>query len=319
MRFAFKILPAVGLLGVCLSARADLVDAIQAIVGESLITYQQIQSKLIQQDDLLIAQSKNIRDEYYKNRAKLENEFLTSAVNEKMILHEFASAGFKIPESIIEDYVQDNIKEIFHDDRVAMTKQLEHEGISYEDFKQQLHDDFIVRVMRQKFVPEPIISPLKVETYYQNHKDEFKVTEEIKMRFIVLNKDPYDTNGVVRRRMEEIISQVKDGAAFSDLAKSYSEGSQRPDGGETGWQETSKTNPVLVEAIDKLKPGEYSGVIEDKNAYFFVLLEERRPARVRPLAEVRADVEKTLLVQEKKFLFNRWIDRLKRKTFIEFL
>jgi parvulin-like peptidyl-prolyl isomerase len=136
------------------------------------------------------------------------------------------------------------------------------------------------------------------------------------MRLIVLNRPADDTNGTVRRRMEEIISQIKDGATFGDMAKSYSEGSQRPEGGETGWQEVAKLNKVLAEALAKLKPGEMSGVIESPEACFLVQLEERRPARVRPLSEMRADIEKTLVVQERNRLMVRWINRLKRKTFI---
>lgn len=317
MRVAFKLLVAAALIGSGLSARADLVDAIQAIVGDSVITYQQIQSILIQQDDLLRVQARNVPDQYYKLKLKLANDVLENRVDEKMILHEFATAGFKIPESIIEGYVQDRIHEMFHDDRVEMTKKLQHDGMTYEDFKQQLHDNFIIQVMSQKFVPEPIISPLKVENYYQEHKTNYQVEDELKMRIIVLNKSTEDTNGAVRKRMDEIVSQVKDGAAFSDLAKSYSEGSQRSEGGETGWQELSKLNKVLADPANKLKPGEYSGVIESPEAYFLVLLEERRPARIRPLIELRAEIEQILLVQEKNRLRIRWINRLKRKTFIE--
>ena len=317
MRFALKTFVAVMVASFCLSAHATLVDAIMAIVGESIITYQQIQTIIIQQDDRLRMQAKDRPEEYYKLVGKLEADILHDRVNQKMILHECASAGFKIPESIIDDYVQERIHDIFQNDRVEMMKRLQHEGLSYEDFKQQLHDDFIVMLMRQKFVPDPIISPLKVETYYKDHNAEFKQTDQVKMRLIVLNRQPDDTNGTVRRRMEEILSQVKDGAAFSDLAKSYSEGSQRKDGGETGWQETSIVNKALIEATKNLKPGEYSGVIESPEAYFLVLLEERKPARVQPLTEVRDGIEKTLVTQEKSRLLNRWIARLRRKTFVE--
>ena len=298
------------------SARADLVDAIETIVGDAVITYQQIGIFVTQQDDALRLRARNNQAMYDKLQASLVNDVRENLVDQKLILHEFLSAGFKIPESIIDEYVQDRIHERFHDDRVEMTKMLQHDGLTYEDFKQQLHDEFIVGVMRQKFVPEPIISPLKVETYYLDHKNEFKVEDEVKMRMIVLNRLADDTNGAVHKRMEEIISQVKDGAAFGDLAKSYSEGSQRSEGGETGWQETSKLNKVLVDGISKLKPGEYSGVIESPEAYFLLLLEERRPARIRPLTEVRAEIEKTLLGQERNRLWVRWINRLKRKTFI---
>jgi peptidyl-prolyl cis-trans isomerase SurA len=317
MRFALKTFVVVMVAGFCLSARASLVDAIMAIVGDSVITYQQIQTIIIQQDERLKMQAKDRPEEYYKLVGKLEADILRDMVNQKMILHEFASAGFKIPENIIDDYVQDKVHDYFHDDRVEMMKKLQYEGLSYEDFKQQLHDEFIVMLMRQKFVPEPIISPLKVETYYKDHNAEFKEEDRIKMRLIVLNRQPDDTNGTVRRRMEEILSQVKDGAAFSDLAKSYSEGSQRKDGGETGWQDTSIVNKTLLEATKNLKPGEYSGVIESPEAYFLVLLEERKPARVQPLNEVRDVIEKTLITQERGRLLNRWIARLRRKTFVE--
>lgn len=299
------------------SARADLVDAIETIVGNAVITFQQIGVFVAQEDETLRLRSRNNPAMYEKLQASLVNDIRENLVDQKLILHEFSSAGFKIPENIIDEYVQDRIHERFHDDRVEMTKKLQHDGMTYEDFKQQLHDNFIVEVMRQKFVPEPIISPLKVENYYLDHKGDFKVEDEVKMRLIVLNRLADDTNGAVHKRMEEIISQVKDGASFADLAKSYSEGSQRQDGGETGWQETSKLNKVIVEGISKLKPGEYSGVLASPEAYFLVLLEERRPARIRPLTEVRADIEKTLMAQERNRLWVRWISRLKRKTFIE--
>ncbi len=316
MRFALKILLATATVCVCLPARASLVDAIMAIVGESIVTYQQVQSLVIPQAETLALQSKNNLEEYNKRRGKLETDVLKSMVDEKMILHEFASAGFKIPESIIDDYVQDRIRDRFHDDRVEMMKRLEHNGLTYEDYKQQLHDDFIVMLMQQKFVPDPIISPLKIENYYNEHKSDYKVEDQVKMRIIVLNKQLDDTNGAVHRRMEEILTQVKEGAAFSDLAKSYSEGSQRAEGGETGWQELSTLNKVLIDASNKLKPGEYSGVLEDKGAYFLMLLEERQPARIKPLTDVRGDIEKTLLVQERNRLITRWISRLRRKTFV---
>jgi parvulin-like peptidyl-prolyl isomerase len=316
MRFVRKIFLVVVVASLCLPARAGLVDAIWAIVGESIITYQQIQSMVIPQLDTLALQSKNNAAEFANRKAKLETDVLKSLIDEKMILHEFSSAGFKIPESIIDDYVQDRIRDRFHDDRVEMMKRLEHNGLTYEDYKQQLHDEFIVMLMEQRFLPEPIISPLKVETFYTAHKSDYKVEDQIKMRLIVLNRTPDDTNGAVRRRMEEILQQVKDGAAFSDLAKSYSEGSQRRDGGETGWQELSTLNKVLVEATKNLKPGEYSGVIESPEAYFLVLLEERQAARIKPLIDVRGDIEKILAVQERKHLYERWIARLRRKTFV---
>jgi hypothetical protein len=47
-----------------------------------------------------------------------------------------------------------------------------------------------------------------------------------------------------------------------------------------------------------------------------LLLEDRRVARTESLAEVRAQIEKDLLVQERERLRKRWVDRLKAKAFV---
>jgi len=66
----------------------------------------------------------------------------------------------------------------------------------------------------------------------------------------------------------------------------------------------------------KLKPGQVSGVIETPGACYLMLVEQTRPAHVKPLGEVRDDVEATLRTQEQKQLEQRWIEQMKKKAFI---
>jgi parvulin-like peptidyl-prolyl isomerase len=67
-----------------------------------------------------------------------------------------------------------------------------------------------------------------------------------------------------------------------------------------------------------LKPGEKSGVIETPEACYLMLVEDKRPEHIKPLNEVRDDIEKTLLAQEGNRLQKQWIDRLKKKTFVRY-
>ncbi len=57
-------------------------------------------------------------------------------------------------------------------------------------------------------------------------------------------------------------------------------------------------------------------MVETPEAYFLLLLEDRHPAHVKPLNEVRNDVEKTLKNQEMERLRRKWIERLRAKTYI---
>lgn len=51
---------------------------------------------------------------------------------------------------------------------------------------------------------------------------------------------------------------------------------------------------------------------------YLMLVEEKRDARVRPLEEVRDEIEKTLIFQERARLHKQWIDRLKAKHFVAY-
>jgi hypothetical protein len=49
-----------------------------------------------------------------------------------------------------------------------------------------------------------------------------------------------------------------------------------------------------------------------------MVVEQTRPAHVKPLNKVRDDIEATLRAQEQSRLEKQWIDGLKKKTFIRY-
>ena len=162
-----------------------------------------------------------------------------------------------------------------------------------------------------------MISPYKIENYYLAHTNDFKMEDEIKLRMIVLNKtSPDDTNTV--HRAGEILAEIKNGAAFSEMAKIYSEGSQKSQGGDWDWVERSVLRKDLAAVAFSLKPGQVSDVIDTPESAYLMLVEQTRPAHVKPLGEVQDEIEKNLRTQEQSRLERQWIDGLKKKTFIRY-
>jgi parvulin-like peptidyl-prolyl isomerase len=102
------------------------------------------------------------------------------------------------------------------------------------------------------------------------------------------------------------------------MAKVYSQGSQRAEGGKWGLVERSVLRKELAEVAFTLKAGERSGVIETPQACYLMLVEEIIPNHVRPLAEVRDEIEKNLLVDERARLDKQYTDKLKKKTFVRY-
>lgn len=304
----------------CVHAADDppqIADALTAIVGDTPITTQQVE-RLVDLDDQALAQQYQRNPNlYYKERARLRESGADMLIDREVVLQEFKK-NIKVPESIIDEYVQDEIKRMSHGDNIELTKKLEAEGITREEFKKQVREKFIVSAMREKFIPDPIISPKKVEDFYLAHRNDFKVEDQVRLRMIVLGKAVGDATQAeqTRKRAEELVLQLKGGAKFSELARVYSEGSTAKDGGDTGWEDVSVVNPLLVMELNKLKPGQFSGVIEAPDGYYLVLLEDRHPAHFKPLNDVRPQIEQTLNGMERDRLARKWMDRLRDKTFI---
>jgi parvulin-like peptidyl-prolyl isomerase len=161
-----------------------------------------------------------------------------------------------------------------------------------------------------------LISPHKVETYYSEHKDDFKEDDQVKLRMIVLTNAPDTDTTQTRKLADEILAKLNQGASFADMATIYSQGSQARNGGEWDWVEKSVLRKELADVAFTLKPGEKSGVIETPGAFYIMQVEDRKAAHVKPLSEVRDEVERLLLAKERTRLQQLWIDKLRKKTFI---
>jgi parvulin-like peptidyl-prolyl isomerase len=173
--------------------------------------------------------------------------------------------------------------------------------------------------MRAKNVSqEIIISPHKIELYYTNHLDKFKLEDRVKLRMIVRTNstDPYATSP--KKMAEEVLAKIKGGIPFDEMAKSYSQGSQRAEGGDAGWMDKATLRKELAEIAFSLKSGELSDVIETSDGCYIIRVEEISPTHYRSLAEVRDEIEKDLATEERARLEKQWLDKLRKKTFVKY-
>jgi parvulin-like peptidyl-prolyl isomerase len=175
--------------------------------------------------------------------------------------------------------------------------------------------------MAYQNVEEPrktLISPLKIEQYYKEHQDEFKVDDQVKLRMIVLSQQADAPAGEARKTADEVLAKVDSGVSFEEMAGIYCSGSKRAEKGEYGWVKRSDLQSEVSKAAFSLKVGQHSGVIELPEACYIALVEDARPAHVQALNEVRTDIERSLLDSEKVRLHKQWIDRLRKKSFIAY-
>lgn len=297
--------------------QAEMVNGIMAVVDAAVVSAHQVREATVPAEQELRRQYWNDSATFNSRLGSALNASLDQLVEQQVILHEFDTAGYNVPESILNEEVEQRIRTRWGDRR-TLTKSLQAEGRTFESFRRQLRDQIIVEVLSQRHSGrDRIISPLKIETYYTNHLNDYTLDDRVRLSMIVLNKTG-GTNDPAPALARELLEKIRQGASFGDLATTYSQGSQRTERGDWGWADRSTLREELAEVAFQLKAGEVSDVIELSDACYLMRIEEIQLAPRRPLAEVQDEIERTLQTEERATAHNRWIDRLKRKTFIRY-
>jgi peptidyl-prolyl cis-trans isomerase SurA len=250
---------------------------------------------------------------------------LKDLVDRQLIIQEFRSMqekGANIPDYVIDDRVQTIIREEFGGDRAAFIRTLQAQGFTLTRFKEIEREKIIVQAMRQAKVTDNfVVSPKQIQDFYDKNKAAYAIPDQVKLRMIVLREGGDDVIGANKRQTaEEIRQKIIDGAEFERMAQMYSEDEATSDlGGDWGWVERNTLNEELTKAAFALKAGETGPVMHIGDSYYILYVEARKNASVKPMAEVREEIERNLIQQERMKAQQRWIDTLRRKAYIKIL
>jgi parvulin-like peptidyl-prolyl isomerase len=295
-----------------------LANAIAVIVDDAVITYADVEMFIAPAVDVLLRQYGNNPKVLEEKLMAVRRDGTEQLVERQLILADWTKSGFQLPDSVVEDEINDRVR-LRYGDRLTLTKTLQAQDTTWEAFRKQVREDIIVGALRARNTGSSaiIISPAKIEAYYGAHQDQFKMEPQVKLRMIVVNEKP-DNPGGAKKLLEEARGRIQEGASFAEMATIYSEGSQRGEGGSWGWVERGVLRDDLADAAFKLKAGEMSEVIVTPAACYLMLVEEVKSQHVRPLAEVRDEIERTLIGEERARLQKKYVDKLRAQSFVRY-
>lgn len=299
-------------------AQAEVIDGIAAVVNSDVITYSQVRELIGARERALRA---SLQGEELANQIKeIRFAALKDLIDRQLIIQEFNKKGLNIPPHLLEDRIQTVIRQEFGGDRSAFVRTLRSQGYSVSKFKEIERDKVIVQAMRQTFVRDDfVISPAQIQAFYDKNKDSYATPEQIKLRMIVLRDDgDLGLPGGKKAMAEEIRSKIIGGADFGRMAQMYSEDPATQEvEGDWGWIDRKTLSSQLTEHAFALKAGEVSSIIEIGGSYYIMMVEARKNAAVKPISEVRDEIEQNLIQQERGKEMQRWLDTLRQNAYIK--
>ena len=277
-----------------------LLDSYAALVNGKVITVGDVLAAMPAAHERLAAQyaGRELEDKLSEKFAAVR----AALVEAELVLLDFESQGGTLPDRAVEDHVNSVIHDQFRGDRTAFLEALAEQRLTYAEWHQQMKDQLVVQVMRQKEVAAKIlVTPLDLQRAYEERQAAYAQPERVQLRTYVLPGGAGGADWIARLRAGEETAVPADVAVQDDGA----------------FIETASLNDAIRAAVAALEPGGLSPPVEIDGARYLVRLVARESARVRPLEEVAGELEKQLRAAEFARLNQAWIDALRAKYYVQ--
>ena len=155
--------------------------------------------------------------------------------------------------------------------------------------------------------------------YYTQHLSDYRIPDRVKVAHILFKttgKTPAEA-AAIEKKAHDVLSQIKGGADFAELAKKYSDDSTASNGGELGWVVRGQTVKEFENTAFAMKPGEVSGLVRTVYGIHILKLEDKQTAHLQSFDEVKgaiiADLEKQRIADAQDKLANDLESELRLK------
>ena len=177
-----------------------------------------------------------------------------------------------------------------------LEKAAKEQGISFEDFKANIRNQIITQqVMRDQVGRKIAPTPGEVQRYFEAHKQEYAQPESVKLGEILISTgtQPDDPQKLAeaKAKADDIVARLHAGGDFTQLARSFSEGTTAASGGDLGQYKRGQLDPLFEQKTFGLKAGEVTEPIRTKQGFVILKVIQHISGGVPQFKDVENDVE----------------------------
>jgi peptidyl-prolyl cis-trans isomerase SurA len=302
-------------------AQDSVLEEIVARVNNQIITKSELQRSRASMAQEVRQQNPPDADQQLKTR---EKNLLRDLIDQSLLAQKGEDLGISVDTELIKK-LDDIRKQMNLGSMEDLEKAAEQQGVSYEDFKNNMKNQLITQhVIGEEVSRHVQISKEEVAKFYDEHKKELDRPEQIRLSEILISTEAKegDTRSEqerldqARAKANEVEQKLKTGAKFEDLAKTNSNGPTAQQGGDLGLFKRGMLSKELEDRTFGMKPGEVSDVIATKQGFVILKVAEHQQAGVPPLSEVQSQVYEALYYQKLQPALREYLTKLREDAYI---
>jgi peptidyl-prolyl cis-trans isomerase SurA len=256
--------------------------------------------------------------------ADRDKDVLRDLIDQQLLLAKGKDLGITADTDLIKKLDQMR-KDMNLDSMEELEKAAQAQGVSFEDFKQNMRNQIITQqVIGKEVGSRLVISKEEQQKFYEEHKSEMDQPEQIRLSEILVSTDkkPNDTRDdaavlqAAQAKADSLLDQIKKGAKFEDIAKKDSDGPSAAQGGDLGYFKRGALAKELEDTTFAMKPGDVSAVTRTKQGFIILKVTEHHEAGVPPFSQVEARIQDAVYMQKLQPALREYLTKLREDAFI---
>jgi peptidyl-prolyl cis-trans isomerase SurA len=265
------------------ASSAKVIDSVYVIVNDEVITRREVDNRVNEITARMRAQQAQLPDPEDMRRQVVE-----AMITERAQLQLGKEYGIRVSDLEL-DRAIGRIAESQKMTVQEMRNQMEKEGMTFAQFREQIRNEIILQRLVDHEVDAKIqVSEAEIDTYMAAEKAAAADRVEMDISQILVripeNASP-EQIAARKARADEVSRQLRTGADFVKMAATYSDAPDALQGGAVGWRDPNRLPPMFASELGKLKPGQVTTVLRTNVGFHILKLNNVRKPETQQQAQ----------------------------------
>lgn len=268
-----------------LRAEPEVLDRIVAIVDSDVVLQSELNARTESVMDRLQA---NDSRQALPPEEVLQKQILDQLILERLQLQMGERYGIEVSDKDLEDA----IGRIISNNQITLEQleqDLAQEGVSMEEFRQQIYTELSVNQVQQAIVNNRIqLNEQDIDSFLASTDGKFATSPEYRLGHILIavpGGADSETVDQAQAKAQDIYSQLAEGADFSQTAITHSNDQNALQGGELGWRKLEQLPELFSGPVSELDVGEVAEPVRSGAGFHILKVLETRGSGQPQLVE----------------------------------
>jgi len=304
---------------------ATVVEEIIVRVNNNIISL----SDLKRSQEQWKAESEKIDPSVPTDSRPQEKDLLRDLIDSRLLSQKAEELGISADTDVIKRL--DELRKQMHADSMEdLEKAAQAQGVSFEEFKQNLKETILTqKVIQQEVGGHITVTQQEIQEFYNQHKGEMQRPEQIRLSEILISTTPPtpaagqpapsadEVVAQAKAKADGIYAQLQKGTKFDELAKANSSGPTAANGGDLEYFKRGTLSKQLEDQVFALKAGQYTEPIRTNQGWVILKVTEHQSEGIPPLKEVEPQIQERLYMTKMQPALREYLTKLRENAYID--